>query len=95
MCCNCHFSGIRMFAEDEMLRQTIDNFIQNNIKAVTESKKFYGLPQIPVEITGTLLEKDIFKLLLGNGNFTILLETSQHVNIRVILFSIEELSKQL
>lgn len=87
-----------MFAEDEVLRQTIDNFIQNNIKAVTESKKFYGLPQIPVEITGTLLEKDKFKLLLanlGNGNFTMLLETSQHVNIRVILFSIEELSKQL
>lgn len=61
-----------MFAEDEVLRQTIDNFIQNNIKAVTESKKFYGLPQIPVEITGTLLEKDKFKLLLGNGNFTML-----------------------
>lgn len=84
-----------MFAEDEVLRQTIDNFIQNNIKAVTESKKFYGLPQIPVEITGTLLEKDKFKLLLGNGNFTMLLESSQHVNIRVILFSIEDLSKQL
>lgn len=53
-----------MFAEDETLRQTIDNFIQNNIKAVTESKKFYGLPQIPVEITGTctLFEGDKFKV---------------------------------
>ena len=43
-----------MFAEDETLRKTIDRFIQDNIKAVTESKKFFGLPQIPVEITGTL-----------------------------------------
>lgn len=64
--------GIRMFAEDEVLRQTIDNFIQNNIKAVTESKKFYGLPQIPVEITGAdqdLLEssneKHMFELVLA------------------------------
>lgn len=75
-----------MFAEDEMLRQTIDNFIQNNIRAVTESKKFYGLPQIPVEITGTctLFEGDKFKLLLGNDNFMTLLETSWHVIIGMI-----------
>lgn len=73
-----------MFAEDETLRQTIDNFIQNNIKAVTESKKFYGLPQIPVEITGTLLERDKFKLHLGNDNFMTLLETSWHVNSGMI-----------
>lgn len=85
-----------MFAEDETLRQTIDNFIQNNIKAVTESKKFYGLPQIPVEITGkwTLLEGDKFKLLLGNDNFMTLLETSWHVIIGMIWFSIKDLSEQ-
>ncbi|XP_062616213.1 influenza virus NS1A-binding protein homolog A-like [Saccostrea cucullata] len=64
--------GIRKFAEDEELRKTIDDFIQRNIMAVTSNKKFYGLPQIPVEITGAdqdLLEssndKHMFELVLA------------------------------
>ena len=62
-----------MFAEDETLRQTIDRFIQDNIKAVTESKKFFGLPQIPVEITGTL-----FCIITSSARYQIMIYTGTH-----------------
>lgn len=62
-----------MFAEDETLRQTIDRFIQDNIKAVTESKKFFGLPQIPVEITGTL-----FCIITSSARCQIMIYTGTH-----------------
>ncbi|XP_021340922.1 influenza virus NS1A-binding protein homolog A-like isoform X2 [Mizuhopecten yessoensis] len=44
--------GVRQFAEEAELKQTADEYIQNNITEVTASKNFYGLPRVPVVIIG-------------------------------------------
>ncbi|KAK3087619.1 hypothetical protein FSP39_008509 [Pinctada imbricata] len=69
-CDNC--LGIRQYAVDESLRETTDRFIQTNINDIIQSKKFFGLPQIPVEIVGAdtdLIEssndKHMFELVLN------------------------------
>ena len=51
-----------MFAEDQTFRERIDDFIQQNIKSVVNSKHFFGLPELKVEIIG---EKEALSEAMG------------------------------
>ncbi|KAL3871661.1 hypothetical protein ACJMK2_039645 [Sinanodonta woodiana] len=44
--------GIRNIAKEEEFCRQINHFIEENITEVTNSKKFYGLPKVQVEIIG-------------------------------------------
>ncbi|XP_076454489.1 uncharacterized protein LOC143289409 [Babylonia areolata] len=44
--------GIRMLSEDLTFRAGVDSFIQANMKSVIDSKHFFGLPELKVEIVG-------------------------------------------
>ena len=41
-----------MFAADDWFRDQVDDYVLANIAEVTNSKKFYGLPRVAVEIVG-------------------------------------------
>ena len=41
-----------MYAEDQTFRGRIDDFIQQNIQNVVNSKHFFGLPELKMEIIG-------------------------------------------
>ncbi|WAR31846.1 NS1BB-like protein [Mya arenaria] len=43
-------AGIRCFAADDHFRETVSQYIDANIRDVTNSKKFYGLKKISLEI---------------------------------------------
>lgn len=44
-----------MFAADERFRDQVNQYISNNIREVTNSKKFFGLSRISLEIVGKVL----------------------------------------
>lgn len=44
--------GVRMFAQEEEFKVKVNQYVAKNIKEVTNSKKFYGLKRISIEIVG-------------------------------------------
>ena len=54
-----------MYAEDQTFRGRIDDFIQQNIQNVVNSKHFFGLPELKMEIIGE--EEAGAKTLRGGG----------------------------
>ena len=43
---------MRLFAADECFRQRVDTYILDNIAEVTNTKHFFTLPRVAVEIVG-------------------------------------------
>lgn len=58
-------AGIRRYAEDLTFRQRIDDFIQQNIQSVVNSKHFFGLPELKMEIIGEEGEGTVLKAPFG------------------------------
>ena len=46
------FAGIRMLCEDLGFRDQVDAFIRTNVHKVISSKRFFGLPELRVEMIG-------------------------------------------
>ena len=53
-CLSGYFSGVRSFAADDHFRRQVDNYVYNNVVEVTNSKQFFNLPRIGVEIVGKI-----------------------------------------
>ncbi len=49
---NLSVSDVRMCAEDESFRSRVNDYIQDNIDAVMNSKNFFSLPRIQLEVIG-------------------------------------------
>lgn len=63
--------GIRRLTKDKSFKETVDNYISNNLEAIINSKAFYGLTELQVEVVGLdeelsdeAMERRMFSLVL-------------------------------
>lgn len=48
-------SGIRRFTKDKAFKQAVDEYIRSNLQDIMQSKSFFGLTDLQVEVVGKLL----------------------------------------